>query len=442
MNILAKKHTFGSLIKFSAPTMIMMVLMSLYTMVDGVFVSQFVSTDALSAVNIVYPLVNIVVAVGIMLAAGASAVIATQMGEGKKREANESFTLITIIGIACGIVIAVVPLIFSDQIVRALGASEKTFEYCREYMRMIIIFSPMSILQMLFQFFFVTAGKPNVGLLVTGLAGLANMILDYIFIGPMGMGVAGAALATGIGYSIPAVYGLVYFTLKRRGTMFFVKPKFSMPVVLKSCANGSSEMVTNLSTSVTTFLFNMAMMKYLGDDGVAAMTIVLYAQFLLTAVYMGYSSGIAPIISYNHGSDNSTELKKLFKTSCKLIGIGSVLIFAIANLLAHDIVRVFAPVGSAVYAIAKNGFGLFSFAYLFIGTNIFASSMFTAFSDGKVSAIISFLRTFVFIILAVALLPQFIGVNGVWLAIPIAEMCTFAVSVAYFVSLRYTYKYA
>lgn len=441
-NVLSKKFTFWSLLKFTTPTIIMMVFMSLYTMVDGIFVSRFVGTNALSAVNIVYPALNIVIAIGIMLATGGSAVIARKMGENKPDEAKENFTLIVAVGIIAGLFILIVGITFIKPIITMLGANEAIFQYCLEYGVILLLFTPFAILQMLFQYFFVTAGKPNVGLIVTLIGGAANIVLDYIFIVPMQMGIAGAAIATGIGFSIPAIFGLIYFYIHKKGAIHFVKPKLDWRALLDSCTNGSSEMITNLSVAITTFLFNIMMMKYVGADGVAAMTIVLYSQYLLTAVYLGYSSGIAPVISYNYGNENVSQLKKLFKTSMIFLAASSILIYILSRLLSTGIVAVFAKEGSEVYNIAKNGFTIFAFSYLFIGVNIFASALFTALSNGKVSAIISFMRTFVFIIGAILILPQQFGIDGIWLAVPVAEVLAVVISLLYIVKLRKVYNYA
>lgn len=441
-NPLAKKYRFLTLLKFTAPTIIMMVFMSLYTMVDGVFVSRFVGTTALSAVNIVYPVFSIVIALAIMLGTGGSAVVATQMGEKKEQEAHRSFSLIVLCGFLLGVLVMLLGFVFLEPLVWLLGANEATYAYCADYAFWMLMFAPMAMLQMLFQVFFVTAGKPVIGLVVTVAGGVANMVLDYLLIVPLGMGIAGAAIATGIGFSIPAIFGLVYFAVKRKGTLCFVKPGFSGRVLLESCANGSSEMVTNLSAAVTTYLFNIIMMSLIGEDGVAAITIVLYSQYLLTAVYLGYSSGVAPIISYNYGDSNFKQLHKVFRISVIFILTSSVVMFLTALLAAGGVVSVFAGDNPRVFELAKHGFLLFSVSYLFMGVNIFASSMFTAFSDGRVSATISFLRTFVFIVAAVLVMPQVMGVTGVWLAVPVAELLTLAVSLFYIIRLRSKYNYA
>lgn len=440
-NALSKQHNLASILKFTAPTIIMMVFMSLYTMVDGVFVSRFVSTNALSAVNIVYPYINVVIAVAIMLATGSSAIIAKKMGEGNFEEARTNFSFITLLGVLVGIVLGGVSLIFLDPLLRLLGAEGVLYPLCWDYAVYLFPFAPLSILQMLFQYDFVAAGRPGLGLFVIVLGGVANIVLDYVFIVPLGMGIAGAAIATGIGYSIPAVFGLLYFSFYKKGTLYFVRPKFDGMVLLHSCTNGSSEMVTNLSMAVTTFLFNLLMLKYLGEDGVAAITIVLYAQFLLTALYLGYSSGISSVFSFNYGAGDHAQLQRLFRISLWIVSISSVFVFLFSLLCCDPIILIFAPRGTQVFALAKHGFLLFSFCYLFTGTNIFASAFFTALSNGKVSAAISFLRTFVFIVASMLLLPMALGVDGVWLAIPVAELLTIFFSVYFFLRYRHVYHY-
>lgn len=441
-NVLAKKYTVTSLLKFTAPTIIMMIFMSLYTMVDGVFVSRFVGTDALSAVNIVYPYLGIILAVGIMLATGGCAVIAKKMGEKNSQGAKENFSMLVILGFMLGVLLAIIGMLFLEPLLEFLGADAKIYPYAADYLTVLMFFFPLSILQMLFQYFFVTAGKPNLGLIATVSGGVANIVLDYVFIVLFDMNIAGAALATGIGYSIPALFGVYYFMTHKHGSLYFVKPTLDKKAIFDSCSNGASEMVTNLSTALTTYLFNIMMLKYLGSDGVAAITIVLYAQFLLTALYLGYSSGVAPIISYNYGDQNSIELKKLVRISVIFIIICSLITYFAAIILAAPIVGIFAKVGSNVYEIALNGFGLFSLSYLFIGINIFASALFTALSNGKVSAIISFARTFLFILIAILLLPQIMGVDGIWLSIPFAEVMALIVSIGFVFHFRHVYHYA
>ena len=439
-NSIAKDFKFLSLLRFALPTMVMMIFMSLYSIVDGIFISRLLGTNALSAANIVYPVISIVFAVGIMLSTGGSALIAKKLGEGKEKEAREDFSFLTLVSFLFGIGILLIGNIFIEPIVRALGSTDALLPYCVNYLSVSLLLAPAAMLQMMFQTFFVTAGKPLIGLILTISGGVANMILDYLFMGPFNMGISGAALATGIGELIPAVIGLFYFLFTRH-SLYLTKPVVRFQVLKESCFNGSSEMVTNLSTAVVTYLFNITMLKFLGEPGVAAITIVLYGQFLFNALYMGFSMGVAPVISYNHGSQNLPLLKRIFKICIGFISISSILITVMALVSSPVIVEIFTPIGSATYDIAKTGFFLFSINYIFAGINIYSSSMFTAFSDGKVSALISFVRTFVLIVLNILLLPYLIGVNGVWLAVPAAEFMTLFLSVYFFYKKRKVYHY-
>lgn len=439
-NSIAKDFKFFSLLRFALPTMVMMIFMSLYSIVDGIFISRLLGTNALSAANIVYPVISIVFAVGIMLSTGGSALIAKKLGEGKDREAREDFSFLTLVSFLFGIAILLIGNIFIEPIVRALGSTDALLPYCVDYLSVSLLLAPAAMLQMMFQTFFVTAGKPLIGLMLTISGGVANMILDYLFMGPFNMGISGAALATGIGELIPAVIGLFYFLFTRH-SLYLTKPVVRFQVLKESCFNGSSEMVTNLSTAVVTYLFNITMLKFLGEPGVAAITIVLYGQFLFNALYMGFSMGVAPVISYNHGSQNLPLLKRIFKICIGFISISSILITIMALVSSPVIVEIFTPIGSATYDIAKTGFFLFSINYIFAGINIYSSSMFTAFSDGKVSALISFVRTFVLIVLNILLLPYLIGVNGVWLAVPAAEFMILFLSVYLFYKKRDVYHY-
>lgn len=423
---ISKEFSFGQLLKFAFPSIIMMIFLSLYTIIDGFFVSRFVGTDALSAVNIVYPVVSITVAIGIMFATGGSAIVAMRLGEGRRKIANENFTSIIIVATGISIVFCILGLLFINPIVRLLGAKGDLVILSVQYLQILLLFAPMSVLQMLFQSFFVTAGKPALGLVLTIIAGISNMVLDYAFIVPVGLGIRGAALATAIGYCIPAIGGLIFF-LRNRNGLCFVRPKFDLRMIGNSCLNGSSEMITNLSNSVITLLFNILMMKFAGSDGVAAITIILYTQFLMTSLFMGYSIGVAPILSYNFGANNKVYLKKLFRM-CFIFVIGtSVLVFFTSFFSSGIIAGVFAPVGSAVYLLAGKGLRIFSFSFFFAGVNIFASALYTALSNGRISALISFSRTFLFTVIGIFLMVRFLQMDGLWLAIPFSELVTIIV---------------
>lgn len=363
-----------------------------------------------------------------MFATGGSAIVAKKFGEAKATEAKQNFTLIVLFSTIIGIILMILELLFLPMILRALGATDALYDYCYQYGFLLTLFTPVAILKSLFDYFMVTANQPKLGLINTLIGGFTNMILDYVFIVTLNMGIAGAALATGIGMLIPSIIGIIYF-LNRKNHLHFQKPTWDISVILKSASNGSSEMVTNLSTGVTTLVFNLMMIKYLGEDGVAAITIVLYAQFLLMSVYLGFSSGTAPLISFSYDENNHPQLKQLIKYSYRFISVASVITFALALIVASTIIKIFTGGETEVYHITKSGFYLFSFSFLSIGIKIFASAMFTAFSNGKVSALISVLRSLILIIIGVILLPIFLGVNGIWLTIPLAEFITVMISI-------------
>lgn len=438
---LSKKFTFGSLLLFALPTTIMMVVMSLYTIIDGVFVSRFVSTNALSSVNIVYPVINIVLGISVMLSTGSNAIVAKKMGEGRPDSARETFTTIIILNIVLGLVFAVIGNLAAVPLARLLGSSDVLLKDCVTYLRWQLAFSPALMLQIQFQMYFVTEGRPGIGLFLTLLAGIANALLDYILIVPLQMGIAGAAIATVIGYTIPSIIGLIYFARARR-SLWFVRPRFLKPELKETCINGSSEMVTNLSSGVITFLFNLLMMHFAGEDGVAAITIIQYSQFLLNALYMGFSQGVSPVISFNYGSGNHRQLQQVFKTSILFTAVTSIVVFLMAQFGGSLVVEIFARKGTPVYDLARHGFMIFACSFLFSGFTIFASALFTALSDGRVSAIISFVRTFGLIITSLLVLPFLIGVDGVWLAIPIAELGGMALCGYFLKKYMGTYHYA
>lgn len=439
-NSISQDFKLFSLLKFALPSMIMMVFMSLYSIVDGVFISRYVGSDALSASNIIFPVITIIIAAGVMLATGGSAVVARKMGEGKSKEARSNFTMLTVISVLFGVTVLVVGNIWITPIVKVLGATPRLLSDSISYLSILLYFTPLYMLQMLFQTFFVTAGRPQLGLGATIVGGIANVVLDYVFMGPMELGVSGAALATGIGQAIPAVVGIFYFLINRN-ELYFVRPHFDGAVLKESCLNGSSEMVSNLATSVVTFLFNIIMLKLQGEEGVAAITIALYGQFLFNSLYMGYSMGVAPVISFNYGKKNVNLLKRIIKICLGFITVSSVTILIVSLLTNNFVVEIFSPKGSRTYEIAVAGCFLFSFNYLFSGINIFASAMFTALSNGKVSAIISFMRTFVFLILSILIMPVFIGEPGVWLSVPAAEFMTIFIAITFIIYNRKKYHY-
>lgn len=420
---ISTEFTRRQLLQFSLPSIVMMVFLSMYTLVDGFFVSRYVGTAALSAVNITYPITGVFLAVGIMLASGGCAVVAAEIGRGEQQAANAHFSLIVLFATLLCVAALALCLRFLDPILLLLGAEGETLKLGREYIVILLLFTPLSILQCLFQNFFVTASRPDLGLLLTVGSGLANMVLDYVFIVPMQMGIAGAALATAAGYGIAAIGGLFFFAQNRAG-LCFTWPRWDLHILVESCANGSSEMVTNLSNSVVTVVFNLLLMHWVGTEGVAAITVILYCQFLMAAFFMGFSIGVAPVFSYHYGANNFAYLRRTRDECFRFILAASVGVFALSFLLSGGIAVLFAPKGSLTAQLVDRGMRLFSFNFLFAGYNIFASALFTALSDGKTSAIISFSRTFLFLLAGIWLMTWLLGLDGLWLSIPFAELVT------------------
>ena len=422
------------LFRFVIPSVIMMAVMSLYTIVDGICISYFVGSNALSSTNIVYPVVSLLMAVGVMLATGGSAYVAMQLGEGKKQHAREAFSMIFVVGIVVSVVMAVFTFLLREKLCFWLGANELLLSDCIKYLCVLMAFAPACMLQSLYQSFLVTAGKPKLGMVLIIAAGVVNAVLDVVFMGVCGMGVEGAALATGIGQVIPAVVGTLFF-LKKEGDLYFTRFTMEGKIILQSCGNGSSEMVSQLANAVITVLFNAILMRMEGADGVAAITIILYGQFLLSSIYLGFSFGVAPIFGYQLGAGKKDEIRRLYRMCAITIVVSAVIVTAVAAFGGNYIVRAFVSPGTRTYELASWGFFLFSFGYLFCGFNIFTSGLFTALSDGKRSAEVSFARTFGFILICLLVLPKVIGIDGVWLAIPLAEAATFLLSL--FLTVKY-----
>lgn len=437
----AKHFSLKDILLFTLPNIFTMLFTSLYTIVDGIFVSRFVGSDALSSVNIVLPVINLICGIGIMMGTGGSAVIGFQMGEGRYDKARKSFSLIVCFTAICGVICSAAIILFTEPLARMLGASDRLLPYCISYLRMYSFFLWAAILQIVFQTLLVTAGKPGWALFLTLMAGITNIILDYIFIVPMEMGIAGAALGTGISCLMASIPPCIYF-FGKKDVLHFVPFRFHAPTLVKTMTNGSSEMVSSVASGVIIFLFNIAMMKAAGEDGVAAMSIVMYTQFLFGALHIGFSNGIAPVFSYHFGSGNREELKSLFKRCLLIVVASTVGVVAVAFILAKPVVAIFSGQGNALYDMALNGYRIFIWNFLFAGINIFASALFTALSNGKISAAISFIRTFAAEILAILTLPILLGLNGLWLAVPAAEFASSLFSITcvvkYFVRVYFT----
>ncbi|MDZ4131651.1 MAG: MATE family efflux transporter [Dethiobacteria bacterium] len=428
-NPLALEISYPSVLRYTLPTVAMMLFMATYTIIDSLFVSILINTDALAAINIVFPGYSIIMATGAMLAAGGSAIVAREMGRGENALARRIFTYIILVCLGLSVAFALIGYLGMEQFLGWLGAEGELRTYSEDYYFPLLFFLPTIMLQMLFGMFFITAGHPKLGFYLTVAAGVTNALLDYFFIGVLGMGISGAALATGIGTTIPALCGTIFF-FRRNKPLHYARPLFRLSILIEASINGASEMVTYLATGFSTLLFNWSALRLIGVDGVAAVAILLYSEFLLNAVFYGFAQGVAPLISYNHGSNNSAKLQKIIRICVNLIALCAIAVFLVANLGAVHIVGMFASRNQVVFEIALNGFFFFSFCFLWMGFNIYASAMFTALSNGKLSALIAFLRTFVFITLGILFLPRFFGVNGLWLALPGAETLTVVIAAA------------
>ena len=439
-NIYSQPVTLKNVLKFAIPTIIMTVFMSFYTMVDGLLVSNLIGTDALSAINLTAPIISIVTAVSTMLATGGSAVIMKKVGEKKTREANEDFTFLIIVNIIVGLMMSCFGYLIMDSLFESMDLSEKVFGYCHTYLSRYLIFTVPILLMNNFTLYMIAAGKSALSMICSVAGGVLNMVLDYVFISVLDMGIAGAAIATGLGYSVTAAVGFLIFS-KKTSLLHFVKPKCRKSTLKNAATNGSTEMATALVTGIVTMMFNYTMLKYVGENGVAAITIIMYVLMFATSLYTGYSYGVAPMISFYYGEQNNIKLKKLIRLSLKIIGIVAVTATVLSVILTKPLVSVFSRPGNEVYDLAVTGNRICSAALIFIGFNVFASGMFTALSNGLISAVLAFSRSFVFMIIAMLVLPALLGVNGVWLANPVAEFSAICLSAFMFIKYRKKYNY-
>ena len=432
--------TGRNILRFALPTIVMTVFNTFYTMVDGLFVSNLIGTDALSAINLTAPAIGLITAVSGMLATGGSAVVMKKMGEQRETEARQDFTLLIIANAAVGAVMMVLGYTLMDGLLGAMGLSAGVFEYCRAYLGDYLLFTIPILLMYNFSLYLIAADQSKLSLICTVAGGVTNMILDYVLIALLHMGIRGAAIATGLGYSITAVVGLLVF--RRSGQLLhFQRPVFRGSVLFQASANGISELATSLVSGITTLLFNMAMLRYVGEDGVAAITIIMYVLMFVSALFTGYSYGVAPMISYFHGADSREKLKKLIAFSLRFIVCASAVCAAVSILAARPLTGVFTRPDSPVFALAVTGTRLCSLALLFVGLNVFASGMFTALSNGVVSAVLAFSRSFLFTAACIQLLPVLLdGVLGVWLATPAAELLGTVMAAAVLVKYRKKYR--
>lgn len=439
-SVYLKPITLKNIMKFALPTIAMSVFMSFYTMVDGLFVSNLIGTEALSSINLTAPIISLVTAISTMLATGGSAVIMKKVGEKKQREANENFTFLILVNIIVGFIMGFIGYFCMYLIFQSMHISNAVMQYSQDYLSFYLLFTIPILLMNNFSLYLIASGKSWISFMCSVVGGILNIVLDYVFIKKIGMGIIGAAIATGLGYSVTTVVGFVVFS-RSSHLLHFVKPHIDWSVLKKAISNGCSEMATALVTGITTLLFNWTMLKYVGEDGVAAITIIMYVLMFVSSVFTGYSYGVAPMISYYYGEQNHVKLKKLVRRSIKIITIISIFSFIISLLITEPLTSIFAKASNPVYELVITGNRICSVALLFIGFNIFSSGMFTALNNGLISAILAFSRSFVFMVVSLIALPLLFGVTGIWLATPIAELLAIMLAIYMFIKFRNTYKY-
>lgn len=438
---LSDHFTYSRLFRFVLPSIVMMVFTSIYGVVDGLFVSNFAGKTAFASINLIMPFLIILGAMGFMLGTGGTALVSRVLGEGDKEHANKYFSMITLFGILLGVILTVVGVLAMRPMAILLGATEAMVDDCVLYGRIVVCFLTSFMLQNMFQSFLIAAEQPKFGLLITLAAGVTNMVLDALFVGVFRWGIAGAAIATGISQTVGGVVPLMYFLFSKSSPLRLRWTKFEAQPLLRSCANGSSELMSNISGSLIGMLYNAQLMRFLGEDGVATYGVLMYVQFIFVAIDIGYSIGCAPIISYHYGARNHPELRNLLTKGLKVMGILGIVMTIAAISLSGTLANIFVGYDATLCELTRHAFHLFSFAFLLAGFNIFLSSFFTALNNGGVSAAISFLRTLVFQAASVILLPMALDVDGLWWAASAAEALAFVVSIGFLLALKGKYHY-
>ena len=438
---LSEHFTYSKLLRFTFPSIIMMIFTSIYSVIDGLFVSNFGGKTALAAINIIYPFIMAVGALGFMMGTGGSALVGRLLGEGEKEKANKTFSLIVYTTAIAGILLSALAFLLVPTVSRLFGASGQLLDYCILYGRICFLSMPCFMLQNVFQCFFITAEKPRLGLDVVLSAGITNMVLDFLFVAVFGLGLKGAAIATVCGEIIGGLVPILYFAGRNHSLLRLGRTSFDAGSILKTCTNGSSELMTELSSSVVTVLYNTQLMKIAGENGVAAYSTIMYVNFIFVAIFLGYSLGSAPIISFHYGAGNHDELKNMRKKSLRLIAVWGIGMTIISHIFALPFARFFVGYDSELLAMTIHGFRIYAFVYLLNGFNIFGSSFFTALNNGMVSATISFLRTLVFEVICILLLPVFFGIDGIWSAVLVAEALALCVTSFFLITKRSRYHY-
>lgn len=429
------------LLKFTFPSMIMMVFTSLYSVVDGFFVSNFVGKTPFAAVNFIMPVLMILGSVGFMFGAGGSALVSKTMGEGAPDKARALFSLFIYSTVVCGVVLALISFLLIRPFTALMGAEGEMLDQCVIYARSLLLSLPFFMLQFEFQSFFITAERPQLGLVVTVVCGLANMVLDALFMAVFSWGLVGAAAATAISQVLGGLIPILYFCRPSAGTLRLTRTKLDGKALLKACSNGSSELMSNISTSIVSMLYNVQLIKYAGENGIAAYGVLMYVNMIFLAVFIGYSTGVAPVVSYHYGAGDHGELKGLLKKSYTIIGVFAVAMFVLAELSTGLLAKIFVGYDGELMAMTRRAFMIYSVSFLFSGTAIYGSSFFTALNDGLTSALISFLRSLLFQVAAVLLLPLLFGIDGIWFSVVAAELVAALMTVLFIAAKKEKYHY-
>ena len=438
---LSNHFTYKRLLLFTLPSIVMMIFTSIYGVVDGFFVSNFVGKTPFAAVNFIMPFLMILGTVGFMFGTGGSALVSKTMGEGDRERANSIFSTIIYVSIGLGVIISVLGIIFIRPVAALLGAERAMLDDCVLYGRIILAALPAFILQMEFQSFFVTAEKPQLGLAVTVASGVTNMVLDAVIVGIFPLGLVGAATATAISQLVGGIIPIIYFSRGSNSLLRLGRAKFDGRALFKTCTNGSSELMSNVSMSLVGMLYNIQLLEYAGENGIAAYGVMMYVNMIFIAAFIGYSIGTAPVIGYHFGADNHSELKSLLKKSIAIISVFSMCMLGLALVLATPLSRIFVGYDRELFDMTSHGFKIFSVSFLLAGFAIFSSGFFTALNDGLTSAFISFLRTLVFQVIAVIVLPVMWGLDGIWISVVVAEAMAVAVGAVCIYLKRKRYKY-
>ena len=438
---LSDHFTYRKLLQFVFPSIVMMIFTSIYGVVDGLFVSNYAGKTAFAAINLVMPFIMVLGGIGFMIGTGGTALVSKILGEEDQEKAKRYFSMMILFTVLVGLILTVLGVVFMEPVALFLGATPEMLTDCVLYGRIVNAFTAAFMLQNVFQSFLIAAEKPKLGLAATVAAGVTNMVLDALFVAVFHWGIAGAAIATGLSQCVGGLFPLLYFLRPNTSKLRLVRTKLELRPILNACGNGSSELMSNISSSIVSMVYNFQLLKYLGEDGVSAYGVLMYVQFVFVAIYIGYSIGCAPIVGFHYGAQNHPELKNMLRMSVILMSASGVVLTVLARVLAAPLAKIFVGYDEGLFTLTCHAFRLFSFAFLFAGFNIFASSFFTALGNGLISATISFLRTLVFQTSSVILLPLLLGVDGIWYAITAAEIFATLISIIFLLAKRRKYHY-